>query len=70
MANVTHQNSPVFPVPDTLQLRGLTIREFMASMALQAIITHRSAGSSILPEDAAKEAINYADALLQALSPH
>jgi hypothetical protein len=42
--------------------RGMTIREFVASMALNGLLA--SCTSGINPDDAAKRATDYADALL------
>ena len=68
MAIPTYQDTSVFPITEGQKSNGITLREYVASMALQGIIAHeRVFKVEISPEDAARKAITFTDALLTEL---
>ena len=59
------RTDPAFPIPQLY--RGLTKRELFAAMALQGWLAD-SGGSMSSARDAARYAVDHADALIEALS--
>jgi hypothetical protein len=67
MPRPSYQQTPVFPHPGRSN-EGITLREYVATMALQAVIAgQQQFTSGISPEDAAKKAIAFADEFLNQL---
>jgi len=59
----------VFPVTiDNAKTHGMTKRELFAAMAMQGICGDGIPGSHHQPEDTARDAVAYADALLKELA--
>ncbi|MGP0067735.1 MAG: hypothetical protein ACLQGP_29590 [Isosphaeraceae bacterium] len=63
MAINTYQNGSAFPSPVDAQIKGINLREYIATAALQGILA-RGVVSDVSPQDAAKQAMNFANALL------
>lgn len=65
VAHVVNGNAPAFPDTGAGQWQpssGLTVRELFAAMAMQALADEE------YPDDCAREAVKYADALLAELA--
>lgn len=60
------ENPPAFPVswPDASPTMGMSLRDYFAGQALEGILTTNPQGLSTA--DLAKEAYQYADAMLKA----
>jgi hypothetical protein len=68
MAILSYQHTPVFPFPEGAEGKGIRLREYVATMALQAVIAGQQQFTSrTSPEDAAKQAIAFADEFLKQL---
>jgi hypothetical protein len=73
-ASSVEDSEPCFPVLEPssvegvygVQFRGLTKREYIATMALQGILAH--AHDDVSYEGAARDAVVYTDALLKELA--
>lgn len=69
MSNFNKSNNPpAFPPmhnPNTHEY-GMTLRDYMAAKAMQAIVSTVPHFEAINPEHAATEAYEYADAMLEA----
>ena len=64
MANAADDGGLVFPTPGTLNPRGMTLREYYASLALQGLLAQSNGWS--IPHDP-NSAVELADALIAAL---
>ena len=60
------RSKPAFPVPEFANLKGMTIREYYAGLAMQGILAGDTEGF-FAPNDIAKNAVLYADALIAEL---
>jgi hypothetical protein len=59
-------NPPAFPNPHYREAPGMTLRDYFAAQAMQAIVSTVPHLAVINPEHAAIEAYEYADAMLKA----
>jgi hypothetical protein len=59
----TKKNMPAFPVSGIFS--GMTLRDYFAAKAMQAIVSHEPTFAKEFIEMAAKDAYSYADAMLK-----
>ena len=63
------KNAPAFPLTEHTLIgdgRGMSLRDYFAAKALPALIEQNGLGECYSPEYSAKEAYEYADAMLKA----